>query len=399
MKLEISKNQIMQGLNIVKQGVANRTTNPILKTILFEAKPDGWLLMRATNGVLDISTEVKAEVKKPGKVCVSDLVINLLPTFEDAIHKDAILQNPVKLEVGDKGLTVNQGKRKHRPVFMAADEFPQKMMVEDYQTLASVDIKNLIEAFQRLNVAVGVTEDRRILQGFNLNPHLSTMVSGDGTRVYLRENIKLPGNIANPPAKLIMSILSNLTALGDSDTLEVKSGGLVAFKGTYSTSNGPYLKWEIIVNGLEGDFPGRPQELILESMQKQPKLKAKVKKASISRILGICKIYADRAFNEGKSTHVTMLTTESGLMFQMYIPDLVEMDEPLECQIEGEELKYLFHPGLALEALDTMKAEQVELRFFGELAPFLILDGTDFIYLQGAMKQANKEEKKDDTSK
>lgn len=388
MKFQVSKNKILQAVNIVKQAVANRTTNPILKTILIEAGEDGWLTLRATNNTLDISAMIEADIQEAGRVCVSDLVIDLLPTFEDGQYKDNVLTNPVKFELTEKSLIVTQGKRKHRPVFMSPDDFPKKLEVTDYQEVK--DAAQLIEAFQRLNVAVGVTEDRRILQGFHLNPHLNMMVTGDGTRAYLRENITLPGNIANPQAKLVMSVLSNLTGLTDKDKLEVKSGGMVAFKATQFTNDNPYLKWEIIITGLDGEFPTTPRKLIQDNLANTPKLTIKTDKQVLSKILGICKVYSDRAFDEGKSTHLTMTKNGSGIMFSMHIPDLVEMEEPLECQYEGDDFIYRFHPGLALEALNTMKTDAVELRFFGELTPFLILDGSEFTYLQGAMKQSSK---------
>ena len=385
MKFSISKNKILQAINIVKQGVANRTTNPILKTILMEAKEDGWLMLRATNNVLDISVEVKAEIEKIGKCCVSDLVINLLPTFEDGQYKENVLVNPIKFDLTEKGLVVTQAKRKHRPVFMSSNDFPKKPEVDGY--IEFTNISNLIEAFQRLSISVGVTEDRRILQGFHLNPHLKDMVTGDGTRVYLRQGIELPGNIANPPAKLVMSVLNNLTGLSDKDKLEVKSGALLAFRASQFVNGEVYLKWEIIINGLDGEFPTKPRELIQSNLTQSPKLTIKTDKDVLSKILKICKVYSDRAFDEGKSTHVTMTKNGKGVVFSMHIPDLVEMEEPLECKSEGDDFSFLFHPGLTLEALDTMKAEKVEIRFFGELAPFIILDGSEFTYLQAAMKE------------
>lgn len=390
MKFQVSKQKILQAVDIVKTAVASRTTNPILKTILVEASEDGWLTLRATNNTLDISAQIKADIEEPGRICISDLVISLLPTFEEGIYKDNVLTNPVQFVVDEEklSLTVSQGKRKHRPVVMSPEEFPKKIEVTDYQEFK--DASQLIESLQRLNVAVGVTEDRRILQGFHLNPHLNMMVTGDGTRVYLRENITLPGNIANPQAKLVMSVLSNLNGLTEKDKLEVKSGGMVAFRGTQFSNDEPYLKWEIIITGLDGEFPTTPRKLVQDNLAQEPKLKVQADRQVLAKILQICKVYSDRAFDEGKSTHVTMLNNSSGIVFSMHIPDLVQMEEPLECQFEGDELKYLFHPGLALEALNTMKTETVELRFYEELSPFLILDGTDFTYLQGAMKQSNK---------
>lgn len=410
MKFQVSKGKILQAVNIVKQAVANRTTNPILKTILVEANEDGWLILRATNNILDISAMIQAEIEEPGRVCISDLVIDLLPTFEDGKYEDNKLVNPVKFALKDMSLTVTQGKRKHRPVVMSSDKFPKKIEIEGYQELATEDTGKLIEAFQRLQISVGVTEDRRILQGFHFNPHLKMMVTGDGTRVSLRENIELPGNIANPPAKLIMSVLSNLTGLGAKDKLEIKTGpnppaqGLVAFRGTQVIEDSPYLKWEVIVNSLDGEYPTKPGEivpvpvkLVQENLAKNPVLEIIVNREVLSKILAICKIYSDRAFNEGKSTHVTLIKNGNGVVFSMHIPDLVEMEEPLECKIVSKEddFKFLFHPGMCLEALGAIKAEDILLKFYEEVSPFIIQDGTDFTYLQAAMKSSKKEVKND----
>lgn len=388
MRFRVSKNTIVQAINIVKEAVASRTTNPILKTVMVEAKEDGWLSLRATNNILDITAEVKAEIEIPGKVCMSDLLISLLPTFGDAIYQDNVLTNPLQFEFTEKGLVVIQGKRKHRPTWISPDDFPKKLEITDYEVIQEKAV--LIEAFQRMSIAVGVTEDRRILQGFHINPHNQEIVVGDGVRVYFRENIALPGNIADPPARLVMPILSNLTTMSDKDILEAKLGGLLAFKGTQIVNEEPYLKWEIIINGLDGDFPTTPKKLIEEAKSKKSRFSIKTNRQLLTRVLEVCNIYSKRAFDEGKSVHTILTKNGSGVMFSMHVPDLVEMEEPLECEYEGDDFRFLFHPGLTLEALGTMKSDTVELQFFGEEAPFLMLDGSQFTYLQGAMKENKK---------
>lgn len=405
MEFQVSKAAIMQGINLVKGAVAGKTTNPILKTIYMSAKSDGWVLLRATNLVMDISAEIKATVTEPGEVCISDLVTDLLPTFEEGTYKDGLLTNPIKFVFNDKGLSVTQGKRRHRPAYVPVTDFPKQLVVEGYNQLTNEQRANLIESFQRLQVSVGVTEDRRILQGFHINPHTKHMVTGDGTRVSYRGNFDIPGNIANPPAKLIMGVLSNLVSLSPKDILEIKTSGLVAFKAQQIANDEVFLKFEILINGLDGDYPARPVELIDEAIARDPHLTIRADKPTLIKILEICNVYSQRAFNEGKSQHVTLMANEQGIVFSMHVPDLIEMEEPLDCKYDGDDFTYLFHPGMALEALRIIKSDVVELVYAEPLKPFLIFeivkvkteDGeketrSDFVYLQGAMKDKKNEQ-------
>lgn len=403
MEFQISKNRIVSGINLVKQAVANRTTKPILKTILVKVE-EPWVILRATNTQIFIEVKVRPEsIQSHGECCVDSLITNLLPTFEDGRYEDGKLVNPVKFSLNEGKLTVRQGRRKHQPVYFPPDEFPVKPELDGYNDLTHEDRINLIQAFQRLNVSIGVTEDRRILQGFNINPHLNYIISGDGTRTTLRENITVSGNIATLPARLVMPILSNLSSLSESDKIKIKIGSPVSgFKVEQYSSENLISEWEIIVNCLEGEFPEKPLTLIRETREAQPKLVVKTKKEKLRQILEICKVYSDRAYNEGSKAFYAVLEKvednpedmlDSPVTISMNVPDLVKMDEPLVCESEGDTLRFLFHPGMMLEALNEVKTEDVELRFFGEKKPFLVLDGSNFCYLQAPMV-----DKRNDTS-
>lgn len=350
---------------------------------------EDWIILRGTNTQIYIEVFIKPDkVEELGSCCVDSLVTTLLPTFDEGKYEGSNLTNPVKFSLSDSKLSVSQGRRRHQPTYMSPEEFPKKPQLNDYQIISHQDKIKLISALQRLGVSISTTDDRKILQGFHLNPHLSHAISGDGTRTTLVENLTIPGNITTIPARLILPILPNLNSLSENDKLEVKlSSNLSGFKAEQYVQENLVSKWEIIVNGLDGEFPPKPMTIIKDSLTAEAKLKMVVEKEKLSRILEVAKVYSDRAYDEG-STYIYLIInkTPDEVLLQMNVPNLVNMDEPLDCDATGEEnFKYMLHPGMVLEELNEIKTEKVELRFFGPLLPFLILDGSDFIYLQAPM--------------
>lgn len=406
MKFEISKNKLLQATNMVKQAIALKTTNPILKTVFIQAE-EGWITFRATNTISDIEVKIKAVIEKPGSCCVDSLVTDLLPTFEDGKYENNLLLNPVKISL-DKRLTISQGKRRHQPVYMDSATFPVKQEIKDYVEVNSEDKLKLIEALQRLQTSVSTLADRPVLQGFHINPHLGFIIASDGNRVSLWEDIQVPGNITTPPARILIPVLSNLLTLSENDKLEMKFGVWSGFRAEQYLNGEPVLKWEIIFNSLSGDYPPKARDSLKAAQEAQPHLKIIANKELLKNILTVCKMYSDRAYNEGKGDYQVVLSKNGkGVVFSMNIADLVEMEEPLECESEGEELEVWFLPGMLLESLTSVKSDKAELRFFGEKAPFVLLDEAtpQYSYLQVPMakklKQAEvvKENKKKSKTK
>lgn len=392
MKFSVSKNKIVQFTNLVKQAISTKTTNPILKTVYLEALEDGWLILRGNSVILDIIAKIKAEVEETGQCCVDNLVLDILPTFEDARYEGDILKNPIKFHLDDGKLVLSQGRKRHRPVYQDAAQYPKPIVVGDYEEIK--DRQKLIEVFQKLQISVSTMAGRAILQGFHINPHLKQVVSGDGTRTSLWENIEFPGNIATPPARFVMTILSSISALSERDKLEAKFGVWSGFRSQQLNNDGEIISsWEVVFSQIEGDFPTKPVQLIKDASSAQPKLAVMADKKAVEDVLTVAKIYSDRAYNEGRSAHVVLSKNGEGIIFSMLIPDLVEMEEPLtQCEIEGEDFEYWFHPGMTLEALNVIKSPKVEFRFYGQNKPFLIIDpdNPDYIYLQAPMIKNEK---------
>ena len=81
MKFTCNQQTLTKALNTVSKAVSNRTTLPILKGILLEAKENGTLVLTASDLEISIQKEIEASVDVPG----SAVVVSKL--FGDIIRK------------------------------------------------------------------------------------------------------------------------------------------------------------------------------------------------------------------------------------------------------------------------------------------------------------------------
>lgn len=380
MEFTISKSKLTTCLGMVKTAIPPKTTNPILKTVMLRVV-DNKAIFRGTNTILDISVTIPIDVKSEGECCFDSVVLDIIQNFSD---------DDIKFKLKDNKLTVSQGKRRHNPLFSDTTEYPQKHECDNY---IQYNPTEFLMALSRTSICTSTLVDRPVLQGFYINPHENFIVTGDGDRVSLWENISLPGNITIPHSRIVMSILPYVANLGENGQFELSLGQWTGFKGTIIHDNENVMSWEIIFNSLAGDFPEVARKAVKDALSTPPKFKVISNKTSIRNILEICKVYSDRAYAEGRPNQVVLSSNGQGVKFSMNIPDLIEMEEHLEAETEGEEFSIWFDPRMLLEAISQVQADDVELRFFGSKVPFVLLDNQapQFAYLQVSMVPTTKE--------
>src|SRR5688500_20408386 len=116
MKLAISKEQLMQGLQDVQNIVSTRTTLPVLSNVLLRADA-GRLDLTATDLDVTISTAVEAAVERSGAVTLPAKkilgIVKELPTPQ------------IELEVDEKKVCCIVSRSSlYKMNSMAAEEFP-----------------------------------------------------------------------------------------------------------------------------------------------------------------------------------------------------------------------------------------------------------------------------------
>ena len=91
MKLIFSKNELLKGINIVMKAVSSRTTLPILKCILIDARTDEILLF-ANDMELAITTKTEGTIEERGCIALDakifSEIIRKLPDGDIIITTD-----------------------------------------------------------------------------------------------------------------------------------------------------------------------------------------------------------------------------------------------------------------------------------------------------------------------
>jgi len=384
MKFNVKQEVFVKWFALVSQAIGAKTTNPILKTVLLEAKENNELSLRANNDFMEISVSFPADVLEVGSCCIDNFSLSMVSKFD--VGKDVSFSKA-------KRLTISQGGRSHRPVYIEPSEFPSKMICEDYQ---EADNKGFVAVLRKAFVSVSSLSDRPIFQAFHINPETKEIVTGNGDSITLFQEISFGRSVANVPAKIIYPLLNQIEALSKNDKFQISLGEVNGFKGDIwdEESEKFSVRWEIVLNSIQGEFLQGVGTLVKNYLKKEPVLRFSIKKHIIKNALTICAAYHNKASVDGKA-YQTVLKHENGeLELSMEIKDFSEVKEPLEYDsLEGENFLIWLHSLDLLKGVDS-SGQNLEFRFFAKNEPFIILDSEfpNCAYLQTCMvdpKEAN----------
>jgi DNA polymerase III sliding clamp (beta) subunit (PCNA family) len=365
MKFVIEKSELVKHLPLLLSAIPQKTTKKVLNSVLFDAQKDT-LTLRATNEIMEVSINLPVKLEIPGAVCIDSLFASIINSFDNK-----------EIEVSfEEKVVIKQGRRRHSPNFIPASEFPKKVEVQNYK---EVDKNELIRAFTKTSFSLGKNTPRQILKSFMINPHTRSIITGDGERISAI-TVDLPGNIANPNGQYI---LSTLAAMKDNNyTVEASFGQITGLKA--KLENEPV--WEVIIVSMPGDYPDKAASLI-EKLQSNPGelLVAFPDKEALKNILSVAVVYSTRAEQENKDRHLAFVKEGAECHFEMKVPDLVEMYEPVNCVCDGvENFTILLDPKAFKEVLEVSEEETFNVKMIKANVP-LVIEENEFIHIQSPM--------------
>lgn len=383
LKFSLTKSVLLGAFGFVKNSLPPRTTNPILKTLFIKTDDQG-ISFRCNNRLSESHLMLKgAESQKQGEVCVDSIILDVIRFFEDG---------EISIDFSGKKFVISQGKNKHQINWMDPKDFPQKMEVGNY---VEYNPSSLFSVISRLKLTLGAGTQKPFDKSYFFNPHEKLITTGDGTSVSLWEGIEYPGNIAMPYGDMLTDALGGFT-LSEKDQFYISLGQPSAFKVI-----GENIDREFVFAGFTGDYSQNGIKAIRKSKDVEPALIIKVQKDTLVRKLSMCKAYSDRSMTDGKDNATTIKVEEDAVRLTMQMKGLADMDEELVCEsiINDPEFLERFHPGTLLEAVNQC-GQNVELRFYGKIDPFILLDQDtpNYTYLQTAMVMSKEVTKKKEST-
>jgi DNA polymerase-3 subunit beta len=357
LKITCERDEFVQKLGVVGRAVSTRTAVQILSGILLRAEGTE-LHLAATDMELSLRSSLDAQVGGEGAVVVPGRLLlelaRLLPESEVVIeHRES------------EGLVhITCGPTSYRLHTYSAEDFPRLPDVAAAQVHA-VDREALLETATRVSRSASRDESRPVLTGILVRFERGKLVMAatDSYRLSVKET---PFESAGPELEAIiparaLAELGRIAQSGSELELAVHENQVVfGADGVWLTTR-----------RIDGQFPNYKQ-LIPEAFEHELTLP----RAELLDVVRRTSVMAQRnsplrlRFDEGELT-VSAQTQEIG-----------EASESLPVAYTGEPLEIGFNAEFLRDGIESVAADELQLKLISPLRPGLIqAEGDEFWYL------------------
>ena len=357
MKVVCSRDELVQRLGIVARAVSTRASVQILAGVLLRAEA-GRLHLAATDMELSLRSSLEAQVDGEGAVVVPgrllvDLV-RLLPA-EEVTFEHRAEEGVLHVSSGTSSSTLNT---------YSAEDFPRLPDLDAVGTF-TVDREALLDTIARVARSASRDESRPVLTGILVRFEAGKLVMAatDSYRMSVKET-ELEGDApeleAIIPARALGE-LSRIAQSGDSVELGVHENQVVFVADDI---------W-LTSRRIDGQFPNYKQ-LLPETFEHDVALP----RAELLDVVRRVAVMAQR------NSPLRLRFAEGELTIVAQTQDVGEARESLPIQFSGEPLEIGFNAEFLREGIESVPADEIQLRLISPLRPGLIrADGDDFWYL------------------
>ena len=362
MKLSVSKEKLLEGLQTVQNVVSTRTTLPILSNVLLEAA-DGQLRLTTTDLDVGVRGGIEAVVEKPGAATLPARrlfsIIHALPSAE------------ILLEVDSKSVaSIRCGPSFFKILGLPQEEFPPLPKFEGAKTF-TLRQKDLKDGLRKTAYAISTDETRYVLNGilFSFKDNKLTLVATDGRRLALVDielefprshevDIILPTKAVTELARLVSE---------EGDVKMSVSENQVAFE-----VDGTFLVSKLI----EGNYPNYRQVI-------PPEAKERI---TLERESFLNTVHRVSLLSSEKSNSVKLVFSKNNIDIIANTPEVGEARESLPVTYKGREFSIAFNPEFLQAPLRVLTNEEVYLDLIDEMSPGVIKIQSPFLYVLMPMR-------------
>jgi DNA polymerase-3 subunit beta len=357
MKLTCARDDLVQRLAIVSRAVSTRATVLVLSGILLRAE-DGELQLAATDMELSLRTSLDAQVEGEGAVVVPGRLLvelaRLLPD-EDVQIEHRAEEGVVRVECGSASYRLHTYN---------VEDFPR---LPDVQTIGTFAVERdaLLDTVARVSRSASRDESRPVLTGIlaRFEGGKLVMAATDSYRLSVKET-SLEAAAPELEAIIPARALTELSRIAQgTDGLELgvhENQVLFAADGVVLTTR-----------RIEGQFPNYRQ-LLPESFEHV----VTVPRAEILDVVRRVAVMAQR------NSPLRLRFVEGELTVSAQTQDIGEARESLAVGFSGEPLEIGFNPEFLREGIESVTADEIQLKLISPLRPGLIqAEGDDYWYL------------------
>ncbi len=367
MKLTLSKEQIIHGLQAVQNIVSSRTTLPILSNVLLRAEGNS-LELTATDLDVTVVCSVEANVSRPGATTLP--VKKLFGIVRELANQE------IEMEVDEKNFcSLRSGASYYKINGLGAEEFPPLPKFAEKRRIV-VPQDKLKGMLRKTSFAISTDETRFVLNGifFSLKEHKMTMVATDGRRLAMAdEEVDIPPDGQAEfivPTKAINELNRLLQAKGN---VEIKSTeNQVAF--TLQDDTG--LSVLIISKLVEGNYPNYRQVIPNETKERVPLAREELLQA----------LRRAEIMTSEKSNSVKLSFTKNNLAITANTPEVGEARESIAINYKGKDIAVAFNPTYLMDPLKALEDDEIYIELIDELSPGVVKINGPFLYVLMPMR-------------
>ncbi|MCR4336776.1 MAG: DNA polymerase III subunit beta [Candidatus Omnitrophica bacterium] len=356
MKIKITKESLLEGIQIVQNVVSTKATLPILSNILLETQA-GKIKLNTTDLDIGISCEFPVEVIEEGAITIS------AKRFSDIVRElplgDVMISTKKNNQVDIEG-----NKCRFKLMGLSKEEFPKFPEFKDKESVR-IDQATLKEMIRMTSFSVSYEESRYVLNGVlvEIKGNLIRMVATDGRRL-----AKIEKNLASTssqeitaivPIKALQEVYRNLTSGGQVSFVVGKNQILFDIQGILIASR-----------IIEGEFPNYQQVI-----PKEASTKIKINTQDFLSAIRRANLLSTPDFQA-----IKVEVFSDKIVVSKTTPDVGESREEVVIQYGGKELIVGFNPQFLIDALKNISQDTIEMELLGPDKAGVIRMG-DYLYL------------------
>jgi DNA polymerase III subunit beta len=352
MKIVCQRDELSQKLGVVSRAVSSRASVQILSGVLLRAEA-GRLHLAATDMELSLRSSLEAQVDGEGAVVVPgrllvDLV-RLLPESEVTIEHRAD-ESVLHVTCGPSNATLHT---------YAAEDFPR---LPDLDTVGTFTVgrESMLETISRVARSASRDESRPVLTGILVRFEAGKLVMAatDSYRLSVKET-ELEGEVPELEAIIPARALAELARIAQGgDTIEL---GVHENQVVFAVDD----VW-LTTRRIDGQFPNYKQ-LLPETFEHDVTL-PRGELLDVVRRVGVM---------VQRTSPIQLRFAAGELTVFARTQDVGEAKESLPVQFSGDPLEIGFNAEFLREGIESLAADEVQLRLISPLRPAVIEGGED----------------------
>ncbi len=363
MKFICEKEKILKGINSVINGVASKTTMPILEGILIQTNENE---LKLTSYDLEIGIEyiLEAKIEEQGNTVVNAVM------FSEIIKR--LPETDIKIAINDNNLLEIECEGSlYKLATMNPDEFPElpKINIDNSIEIEQTALKNMI---RKTIFAVSTEENRPIFTGclFEVEDNKLNVVAVDGYRLAIKN--KNIDKISNSFSSVIPGKTLNEVNKIISDSFDTIKIGISRNQALFEMEN-----CKIVTRLLDGEFLKYSN-----SIPQNWETRVKVNKNNIQNCFERILLISSSSIEKEKKYPVK-INIEVGKVTISCANQTGDAKEEIYVETEGKELEIGFNPRFFLDALKAIDDEEVYIEFGTNRSPCIIkpVEDGDYLYM------------------